>query len=107
MIRPSLFPKRKLVEERVFSKMEDSLLFFIFYYQKHQYDQFLAARELKSRKWGFHTKFMCWFVRIELLKQSNESERGNYKFFDFDSKCWCQKKKVDFTFDYKYLENEV
>lgn len=103
-----MFPKRKLVEERVFSKMDESLYFFIFYFQKNQYEQFLAARELKARRWSFHTKYMTWFMRIDSQKEgANDSEKGSYKFFDFDSKCWCTKRKTGFSFESKYLEQEI
>ena len=111
--KKSLFPKRKAVEERVFEKMDESLFFFIFYYQKNQYEQFLAARQLKSRGWLFHTKYMTWFTRLESSRENpnNTSQadlrKGNYRFFDFDSKCWNQKKKNDFHFDSKYLENDI
>eukprot|EP00975_Prorocentrum_lima_P043744 9175186-Prorocentrum_lima.AAC.1 len=38
----------------VFEKMSIDTLFFIFYHQQGTYAQYLAAQELKRKKWWFH-----------------------------------------------------
>lgn len=46
-----------------FIKMDLDCLFFAFYYQQGTYQQYLAAQELKSRGWEFHTRFLTWMKK--------------------------------------------
>lgn len=90
----------------VYDKMDADTLFFIFYYQAGTYAQYLAARELKKQSWRFHKKYSTWFQRHEEPKTiTDEYEQGTYIYFDFESG-WCQRKKADFSFEYKYLEDQ-
>ena len=53
---PRFFPKErpKLFDDPdVFSLMELDTLFFAFYFQTQSYQQFMAAKELKTRGWSF------------------------------------------------------
>ncbi len=64
----------------------------------------MAARELKKRNWRFHKQYITWFRRLEQPKSTNEKqEEGSFVFFDYDQG-WCQRKKENFIFKYKYLE---
>lgn len=79
-------------------------LFFIFYYQQGTYQQYLAARELKKKAWRFHKKYLTWFQRHEEPKEiTSEYEQGCFLYHDYEGS-WCQRKKSEFRFEYRYLE---
>ncbi|KAA8519055.1 hypothetical protein F0562_016171 [Nyssa sinensis] len=89
-------------------------LFFSFYYQQNTYQQYLAAKELKKQSWRYHRKYDTWFQRHEEPKvTTDEFEQGTYVYFDFHIASdemqhgWCQRIKTEFTFEYKYLEDEL
>ena len=81
----------------------------------------MAARELKKQSWRFHKKYLTWyphplpahaivftcahrFQRHEEPKEiTNDYEQGTYVYFDYETG-WCQRKKAEFTFEYRYLE---
>ncbi len=45
----------------------------------------LAAAELKSRGWMFHTRYLTWFQLQGTPKLHNEERiEGKFKFFDFE-----------------------
>lgn len=89
-----------------YSEVDIDTLFFIFYYQQGTYPQYLAAKELKKQAWRFHKKYLTWFQRHEEPKHiTDEFEQGTYVYFDYESG-WCQRKKTDFTFEYKYLDDQ-
>lgn len=103
----TVYPKKKFIDEHIFEKLDVDTLFFIFYFQKGTYEQYLAAKELKRRAWRFHKKYLTWFKRLEAPRVTNDDyEQGTYAFFDFEPGGWCQRKKNDFTFKYSYLEDE-
>lgn len=90
-----------------FEKVDQDTLFFIFYYQQGTIMQYFAAKELKRQSWRFHKRYMTWFQRHEEPKIiTDEYEQGSYLYFDFESS-WSQRKKSDFTFEYKYLEEDL
>eukprot|EP00041_Stephanoeca_diplocostata_P033546 m.1111124 g.1111124 ORF g.1111124 m.1111124 type:complete len:622 (+) comp24361_c0_seq20:217-2082(+) len=89
-----------------FELLDPDTLFFIFYHLQGTYQQYLAARELKKQAWRFHKKYLTWFQRFEEPKViTDDFERGTYVYFDFESG-WCQRKKSDFTFEYRFLEDQ-
>ncbi|KAF9974209.1 general negative regulator of transcription subunit 5 [Actinomortierella ambigua] len=89
----------------MFEKFDIDTLFFIFYYQQGTYQQYLAARELKKRSWRFHKNYLTWFQRHEEPKAiTDDYEQGTYIYFDYEG-AWCQRKKSDFRFEYKFLED--
>ncbi|KAJ3069399.1 general negative regulator of transcription subunit 5 [Podochytrium sp. JEL0797] len=110
---PSYYPQHPLAvfdNPAVFEKFDIDTLFFIFYHQQGTYQQlsvlFLAAQELKKQSWRFHKKYQTWFQRFEEPKAiTDEYEQGTYVYFDYEGS-WCQRKKMDFRFDYKWLEDE-
>lgn len=90
-----------------YKKLELDSLFFIFYHQPGTYQQFLAAKELKSKDWIYHKRFQTWFQRIgEPKVVAEDREKGMYTYFDFETS-WSQKRKADFEFEYANLENEL
>eukprot|EP01134_Creolimax_fragrantissima_P000444 CFRG0444T1 len=90
----------------IYEKLEPDTLFFIFYFQPGTYQQYLAARELKKQSWRFHKRYSTWFQRHEEPKSiTEEYEQGTYVYFDYETG-WCQRKKTDFTFEYRYLEDQ-
>lgn len=107
---PDYYPSESLASldnPQIFAKMDVDTLFYIFYYRQGSYQQYLAARELKSRSWRFHKRFLTWFQRHEEPKIINpEFEQGTYRFFDFEGS-WLQRRKSNFKFEYQYLEDEV
>ncbi|TYZ58799.1 hypothetical protein PybrP1_001575 [[Pythium] brassicae (nom. inval.)] len=107
---PAAFPSAPLpVFEAgaVFEKLDVDTLFFIFYYQQGSYQQYLAARELKRRTWGYHKKYKTWFKRHEEPQVTGEDyEQGTFVYFDYETG-WCQRIKTEFTFEYSYLEDEL
>ncbi|KAG9298759.1 hypothetical protein G9A89_012827 [Geosiphon pyriformis] len=89
----------------LFEKFDIDTLFFIFYYQQGTYQQYLAARELKKQSWRFHKKYLTWFQRHEEPKAiTDEYEQGTYIYFDYEG-AWCQRKKTEFRFEYRFLED--
>ncbi|DBA03182.1 TPA: hypothetical protein N0F65_003902 [Lagenidium giganteum] len=91
----------------IFEKLDVDSLFFIFYYQQGSYQQYLAARELKRRTWGYHKKYKTWFKRHEEPQVTGEDyEQGTFVYFDYETG-WCQRIKTEFTFEYSYLEDEL
>ncbi|KAJ1343416.1 hypothetical protein BSLG_002005 [Batrachochytrium salamandrivorans] len=108
---PSYYPQTPLAifesNPLIFERFDIDTLFFIFYYRIGTYQQYLAARELKRQSWRFHKKYLTWFQRHEEPKAiTDEFEQGTYVYFDYEDS-WCQRKKTDFRFEYKYLEDEV
>ncbi|KAJ3225101.1 general negative regulator of transcription subunit 5 [Clydaea vesicula] len=105
---PGYYPQSPLTvfeNPVLFDKFDIDTLFFIFYYHQGTYQQYLAARELKRQSWRFHTKYLTWFQRHEEPKAITDSyEQGTYIYFDFEG-AWCQRKKSEFRFEYKYLED--
>ncbi|KAF8983777.1 proteinral negative regulator of transcription subunit 5 [Entomortierella lignicola] len=105
---PSYYPQSPppaFENPAMFEKFDIDTLFFIFYYQRGTYQQFLAARELKKQSWRYHTKYYTWFQRHEEPEAITDLyEQGTYVYFDCQG-AWCQLKKTDFRFDYKYLED--
>jgi CCR4-NOT transcription complex subunit 3 len=90
----------------LFEKFDLDTLFFSFYYQQGSYQQYLAAKELKRQMWRFHKKYLTWFQREEEPKViTADYEQGTYVYFDYETG-WCQRKKAEFTFEYKYLEDK-
>lgn len=99
-------PPQHFSEPSFFASLEVDTLFFIFYHQQGTYQQYLAARELKKQAWRFHKKYLTWFQRFEEPKViTDEFEQGTYVYFDFEAG-WCQRKKTDFTFEYRFLEDQ-
>jgi len=105
---PSIYPQMPLAlfeNPVIFEKFDTDTLFFIFYYQQGTYQQYLAAKELKKQSWRYHKKYLTWFQRHEEPKEiTNDYEQGTYVYFDYETG-WCQRKKTEFTFEYRYLED--
>ncbi|CAN9256732.1 unnamed protein product [Alternaria alternata] len=69
--------------------------------------KYLAAKALKSQSWRFHKQYQTWFQRHEEPKAITEDyEQGTYRFFDYES-TWMNRRKADFRFAYKFLEDEL
>ncbi|KAI9470547.1 MAG: Not1 N-terminal domain, CCR4-Not complex component-domain-containing protein [Benjaminiella poitrasii] len=107
-VTPAYYPQQPLAifdNPSLFEKFDMDALFFIFYYQQGTYQQYLAARELKKQSWRFHKKYLTWFQRHEEPKTiTDEYEQGTYIYFDYEG-AWCQRKKTEFRFEYRYLED--
>ncbi|EPQ27661.1 uncharacterized protein PFL1_04799 [Pseudozyma flocculosa PF-1] len=89
----------------LYSKFDVETLFYIFYYQQGTYHQYLAAKELKKQSWRFHKQYLTWFQRhSEPQAITDEYEQGVYVYFDWEGS-WCQRKKSDFRFEYRWLED--
>lgn len=105
---PAYYPQQTLPtfdNPQTVDKFDTDTLFFIFYYQQGTYQQYLAARELKKQSWRYHKKYLTWFQRHEEPKEiTNDYEQGTYVYFDYETG-WCQRKKSEFTFEYRYLED--
>ena len=106
---PAYYPKQPLLNlslPAVIERFDIDTLFFLFYYRQNTREQMLAARELKRQSWRFHKKYLTWFQRHEEPKTiTDEYEQGTYIYFDYEG-AWCQRKKTEFTFEYRYLEGE-
>ncbi|CEP07969.1 hypothetical protein [Parasitella parasitica] len=107
-LTPAYYPQQPLAifdSPSLFEKFDMDALFFIFYYQQGTYQQYLAARELKKQSWRFHKKYLTWFQRHEEPKTiTDDYEQGTYIYFDYEG-AWCQRKKTEFRFEYRYLED--
>ncbi|KAH9482474.1 General negative regulator of transcription subunit 3 [Psilocybe cubensis] len=90
----------------IFTQLDVETLFWIFYYLPGTYQQYLAAKELKRQSWRFHVKYLTWFQRhSEPQAITEEYEQGVYVYFDWEGS-WCQRKKSDFRFEYRYLSED-
>ncbi|KAI9217387.1 Not1 N-terminal domain, CCR4-Not complex component-domain-containing protein [Blastocladiella britannica] len=105
---PAYYPVQPLPimdNPRLFERMDLDTMFYVFYYRQGSLAQYYAARELKRQSWRFHTRFQTWFQRHEEPKEiTSEYEQGAYIYFDWEVG-WCQRKKNDFKFEYRYLED--
>ncbi|KAK9472067.1 Not1 N-terminal domain, CCR4-Not complex component-domain-containing protein [Dipodascopsis tothii] len=106
----SYFPQEPLAifdDPLLYEKVDIDTLFYVFYYRQKTYQQYLAAWELKKQSWRFHKKFLTWFQRHEEPKIiTDDFEQGTYRYFDFEG-TWQQRRKTNFEFEYKYLEDEI
>lgn len=107
---PAHYPQEPLPifdDPRLYSRIETDALFYAFYYRQGTYQQYLAAKALKSQSWRFHKQYQTWFQRHEEPKAITEDyEQGTYRFFDYES-TWMNRRKADFRFAYKFLEDEL
>lgn len=105
---PRFFPSERLLAfegPEIYNKLDLDVLFYIFYSEPGTIRQYFAARGLKKFSWRFHTKYTTWFQRLEEPKIITEDyEQGLFIFFDYEVS-WGSRKKRDFTFEYKYLED--
>ncbi|KIJ56834.1 hypothetical protein M422DRAFT_238430 [Sphaerobolus stellatus SS14] len=106
---PSYYPQTLLPvlsSPALFAKLDVETLFYVFYYMPGTYFQYLAAQELKRQSWRFHVKYLTWFQRhSEPQAITDEYEQGVYVYFDWEGS-WCQRKKSDFRFEYRYLSED-
>ena len=76
-------------------RIDTDTLFYIFYYRQGTYQQYLAAKSLKSQSWRFHKQYQTWFQRHEEPKMiTDEYEQGTYRFFDYESTWYAQDPHV-------------
>ncbi|EMD41095.1 hypothetical protein CERSUDRAFT_111671 [Gelatoporia subvermispora B] len=106
---PSYYPQTPnpiLNTAGIFSQLDVETLFYVFYFHPGTYQQYLAAKELKRQSWRFHVKYLTWFQRhSEPQAITEEYEQGVYVYFDWEGS-WCQRKKSDFRFEYRYLSED-
>lgn len=106
---PPYYPQQpipSLSTASVFSQLDVDTLFYVFYFLPGTYQQYLAAKELKKQSWRFHLKYLTWFQRhSEPQAITDEYEQGVYVYFDWEGS-WCQRKKSDFRFEYRYLSED-
>ncbi|KAM0718926.1 hypothetical protein Q7P37_005998 [Cladosporium fusiforme] len=107
---PAHYPQEPLGifdDPRLYSRIDTDSLFYAFYYRQGTYQQYLAAKALKSQSWRFHKQYQTWFQRHEEPKTiTEEFEQGTYRFFDYES-TWMNRRKADFKFAYKFLEDDL
>lgn len=121
-------------DHRLYSRIDPDTLFYVFYYKQGTYQQYLAAKALKDQSWRFHKQYQTWFQRHEEPKTiTEEFEQGTYRFFDYESTWFVtyfffffdpkenrfsavnfadkndrmNRRKADFKFAYKFLEDDV
>jgi CCR4-NOT transcription complex subunit 3 len=86
---PAHYPQEPLPifdDPRLYQRIETDALFYAFYYQQGSFQQYLAAKALKSQSWRFHKQYQTWFQRHEEPKAITEDyEQGTYRFFDYES----------------------
>lgn len=94
-------------DPRLYGRIDPDTLFYVFYYKQGSPQQYLAAKALKDQSWRFHKQYQTWFQRHEEPKNiTEEFEQGTYRFFDYES-TWMNRRKADFKFAYKFLEDDV
>ena len=119
---PSYYPQTRatiLSDRSIYDRFDVDQLFFIFYYYSGSYEQYvylwlrtdielishrcLAAQKLKEHNWRFHKQYLTWFKRAHNPQAITEDyEQGGYFYFDWENS-WCQRKKSDFRFEYRWL----
>ena len=86
---PPYYPQEPYVnsdDPSLYNKIDTDTLFYIFYYRQNTYQQYLAAKALKTQSWRFHKQYQTWFQRHEEPKTiTEEFEQGTYRFFDYES----------------------
>ena len=86
---PAHYPQEPLTvfdDPRLYQRIDTDALFYAFYYRQGTYQQYLAAKALKSQSWRFHKQYQTWFQRHEEPKAITEDyEQGTYRFFDYES----------------------
>ena len=86
---PRYYPQEPFMtidDPSLYSKIDTDTLFYIFYYRQNTYQQYMAAKSLKSQSWRFHKQYQTWFQRHEEPKMiTEEYEQGTYRFFDYES----------------------
>lgn len=86
---PPYYPQEPFAnsdDPSLYSKIDTDALFYIFYYRQNTYQQYMAAKALKSQSWRFHKQYQTWFQRHEEPKTiTEEFEQGTYRFFDYES----------------------
>lgn len=120
-------PLPLLEDPRLYGRIDSDTLFYVFYYKQGTYQQYLAAKALKDMSWRFHKQYQTWFQRHEEPKSiTEEFEQGTYRFFDYESTWYgflsqgvvlwhfsnisvyrMNRRKADFKFVYKFLEDDV
>ncbi|KAI9885971.1 MAG: hypothetical protein M1823_002249 [Watsoniomyces obsoletus] len=107
---PTYYPQDPLPvfeDARLYSRVDTDTLFFVFYYRQNTLQQYFAAKSLKSQSWRFHKQYQTWFQRHEEPQSiTEEYEQGTYRFFDYES-TWMNRRKTDFRFAYKFLEDDM
>ncbi|KAH9599586.1 CCR4-Not complex component [Trypanosoma melophagium] len=107
---PSYYPQQvlpALASPDIYREFELETLFFIFYYHQNTYQQYYAAKQIKARSFRYHKGLNTWFQRSGTLKETqSDGERGSFLFFNYED-TWRMEEKEDFTFNYKYLEDEL
>ena len=79
-------PFNSIDDPALYSKIDTDTLFYIFYYRQNTFQQYMAAKSLKSQSWRFHKQYQTWFQRHEEPKTiTEEYEQGTYRFFDYES----------------------
>ena len=86
---PAYYPQEpfpNVDDPNLYGKIDTDTLFYLFYYRQNTYQQYLAAKSLKSQSWRFHKQYQTWFQRHEEPKTiTEEYEQGTYRFFDYES----------------------
>ena len=86
---PAYYPQEpfpSIDDPSLYGKIDTDTLFYLFYYRQNTYQQYLAAKSLKSQSWRFHKQYQTWFQRHEEPKTiTEEYEQGTYRFFDYES----------------------
>ncbi|MCJ1475122.1 general negative regulator of transcription subunit 5 [Lambiella insularis] len=94
---PHFYPQKPstIVDDpTLYARIDTDTLFYIFYYRQGTYQQYLAAKSLKSQSWRFHKQYQTWFQRHEEPKNiTEEYEQGTYRFFDYES-TWYEKSII-------------
>lgn len=136
-LTPRYYPQEPFVtidDPSLYGKIDTDTLFYIFYYRQNTYQQYMAAKSLKSQSWRFHKQYQTWFQRHEEPKTiTEEYEQGTYRFFDYESTWYVlsrikshhskesgmegrlmfrffgrmNRRKADFKFAYKFLEDDL
>jgi len=105
---PTYYPQQPVPHHdtlEYYMRLSTETLFFNFYYMEGTESQMMAARALKKQSWRFHTQYLMWFQRYEEPKTiTEEYEQGTYIYFDYER--WGQCKKEQFTFEYRFLEDQ-
>lgn len=108
---PLSYPQEPLTDlgfSNVVGKLDESTLFYNFYYEQGQYIQILSARALISKGWKFHRASQKWYKEDQEIKapdaNSNALEKTTtWKYFDNED-VWISRRKDDFDISGVQLE---
>jgi CCR4-NOT transcription complex subunit 3 len=104
-------PLPELSYSSIISKLDQSTLFFNFYYNRGDYVQLLSARELCKKGWAFDKGSKKWYQKTEEIQPPtlvngqivSPEKKVAWKYFDYEG-VWLARRMENFDADSVQLQ---